>query len=54
VITGVWFSNDRDQIAVQLDGEEIMVTDYSLEPALMTTVDVLDLEDWRELVNIDL
>jgi hypothetical protein len=51
MITTVWCSQDHDMIAVQLSEEEIIVTDYSLEPPLVTSVDGLDLEGWRELVT---
>jgi len=50
MITGVWIDEVRgDRIAVQLDDDSIIITDYFTDPAL--TIDVVRLEGdgWREI-----
>jgi hypothetical protein len=50
MITGIWVSGNREEMAVQLDGEQIFITDFSEAVARVREVGELD-GTWQTLLD---
>lgn len=48
VITDIWAHDDGTRLAVQLDEETIIVTDYATDPPTHTEVFSLEEDGWTE------
>lgn len=47
-ITGLWAHDDGHRVAVQLDEDSILITDYAFDPPVTTPVVELDGDGWTE------